>query len=66
MVPTTISDDFSFYLNEVPGAYATIGSCSSPETSHSHHSERFDIDESAMAAGAELHVRYALEYLKQN
>lgn len=66
MVPTTISDDFSFYLNEVPGAYATIGSCSSQETSHSHHSDHFDIDESAMATGAELHVRYALEYLKQN
>lgn len=66
MVPTTISDDFSFYLNQTPGAYATIGSSNSPETSYPHHSDRFDIDESALVVGAELHVRYALEYLKQN
>ena len=58
-------EDFSFFLERVPGCFAWVGSqnpakgCDAP-----HHSPRFDIDEDAMLIGADLLERIAREYLR--
>ncbi|MDQ0253399.1 amidohydrolase [Evansella vedderi] len=62
--PTMGGEDFSFYLDEVPGSFALVGS-GNPEkdTEWAHHHGRFNIDEDALAVGAELYAQYAWAYL---
>jgi amidohydrolase len=58
-------EDFSFFLQRVPGCFAWVGSQNPPEGYDApHHSPRFDIDERAMATGVELLDRLAREYLR--
>lgn len=62
--PTMGGEDFSFYLDEVPGSFALVGS-GNPEkdTEWAHHHGKFNIDEEAMATGAELYAQYAWAFL---
>lgn len=62
--PTMGGEDFSFYLDEVPGSFALVGS-GNPEkdTEWAHHHGKFNIDEDALATGAELYAQYAWAYL---
>ena len=48
-------EDFSYYLQQVPGAYLEIGSIdpSRPETALRHHIGTFDFDERALRIGLE-------------
>lgn len=64
--PTMGGEDFGFYMSETTGAFATVG-CANPEldTTHPHHSARFNVDEAALKTGAELYAQYALTYLDQ-
>lgn len=64
--PTMGGEDFSFYLDEVPGSFALVGS-GNPEkdTEWSHHHGKFNIDEDALATGAELYAQYAWAYLNE-
>jgi amidohydrolase len=64
--PTMGGEDFSFYLDEVPGSFALVGS-GNPEkdTEWAHHHGKFNIDEDAMATGAELYAQYAWAYLNE-
>jgi amidohydrolase len=58
-------EDFSFFLQRVPGCFAWIGSQNPAKGFDSpHHSPRFDIDEDAMMIGVELLDRLAREYLR--
>ena len=63
--PTTGGEDFSYYTEHASGCFALVGS-GNPEkdTEWAHHHGRFNIDEDAMAMGAELYAQYAFEYLK--
>lgn len=65
--PTMGGEDFSFYLDEVPGSFALVGS-GNPEkdTEWAHHHGKFNIDEDALATGAELYAQYAWAYLNKN
>lgn len=65
--PTTGGEDFSFYIENIPGCFALLGS-GNPEkdTQWAHHHGRFNIDEDAMVTGAELYAQYAWSYLRQN
>ena len=58
-------EDFSFFLQRVPGCFAWVGS-QNPSRGFDapHHSPRFDIDEAAMPTGVELLHRVAREYLR--
>jgi amidohydrolase len=60
------AEDFSYFLQEVPGAYRFIGS-QNPERGlvWGHHHPRFDIDEAAMAIGIETLTNVALRYLNE-
>jgi amidohydrolase len=58
-------EDFSFFLQRVPGCFAWVGSANPVKGYDApHHSPRFDIDEDAMLTGTELLERIAREYLR--
>jgi amidohydrolase len=58
-------EDFSFFLQRVPGCFAWIGSANPMKGYDApHHSPKFDIDEEAMLIGVELLERVAREYLR--
>jgi amidohydrolase len=58
-------EDFSFFLERVPGCFAWVGSQNRVKGYDApHHSPRFDIDEEAMLIGADLLERVAREYLR--
>lgn len=64
--PTMGGEDFSFYLDEVPGSFALVGSGNPhKDTEWAHHHGKFDIDEDALATGTELYAQYAWAYLNQ-
>ncbi|GGC99757.1 M20 family metallopeptidase [Enterococcus wangshanyuanii] len=65
--PTTGGEDFSYFTENTSGCFALVG-CGNPEkdTQWAHHHGRFNVDEDAMAIGAELYAQYAFEYLQQN
>ncbi len=62
------ADDFADFLAEAPGVYARVGTrdLNDPDTWYGHHHEKFDIAEEGLAYATELHVRYALDYLKND
>jgi amidohydrolase len=64
--PTMGGEDFSFYLDLAPGSFALVGS-GNPEkdTEWAHHHGNFNIDEDALATGAELYAQYAWAYLNE-
>jgi amidohydrolase len=60
------AEDFSFYLADIPGVYAILGSTpnfTTMENAPTNHSDRFDIDENVLAVGVRAHVFAALTYL---
>jgi amidohydrolase len=65
--PTMGGEDFSFYLDEVPGSFALVGSGNpDKDTEWAHHHGKFNIDEDALTTGAELYAQYAWAYLNRN
>jgi amidohydrolase len=58
--PLAASEDFAYFLREVPGAIALLGAAL-PGPGRPHHSAGFDFDESVLATGAEILARLALE-----
>lgn len=52
-----IGEDFSYYLNEFPGAFFLTGSRSDEATGYAHHSSTFDIDERAMLNGLSVFMK---------
>jgi amidohydrolase len=62
-IRTMGGEDMSFFLQQVPGCFAFVGSARSDGTSFSHHSPRFDIEEAALAIGVDLLTRTVARYL---
>ena len=64
--PTMGGEDFSEYMVKAPGSFALVGS-GNPEkdTQWAHHHGKFNIDEEALATGAELYAQYAWTYLNE-
>jgi amidohydrolase len=58
------AEDFSYYLQRVPGAFFFVGS-KNPEKGliWGHHHPRFDLDEEYMVYGMETMVKTVLRYL---
>ena len=60
--PIAAAEDFSYFLQNRPGAFVFVGSSNeSKGITAPHHSPRFDVDEDALPRGTELLVRLALE-----
>lgn len=61
---TTGSEDFSEYLEKVPGTFVIVGTANEEkDTCYSNHHAKFNIDEDALEYGMELHVQYAVDFL---
>jgi metal-dependent amidase/aminoacylase/carboxypeptidase family protein len=64
--PTMGGEDFSEYLDHAPGSFALVGSGNpKKDTEWAHHHGKFNIDEDALATGAELYAQYAWAYLNE-
>jgi amidohydrolase len=64
--PTMGGEDFSFYLDEVPGSFALVGAGNpDKDTEWAHHHGKFNVDEDALATGAELYAQFAWAYLNE-
>ena len=58
------SEDFSEYLEMVPGTFAIVGIANKDkDTCYSNHHPMFDIDEDMLVSGVALHAQYAFDYL---
>jgi hippurate hydrolase len=67
-VPMMGAEDFSYVLQEVPGAITFIGAApegSDPATNPPLHNTRMTIDESVMARGIALHCATAMRFLER-
>lgn len=64
--PSMGAEDMSYYLREVPGTFAFLGTMNPDEGLDApHHSGLFDFDEAALPAGADFFVRMAQAYLRR-
>jgi len=61
MDPVMGGEDFAFYLQRVPGAFAMLGI--GDNQPYPHHNARFDIDERALPIGVRLMTTVALEMM---
>lgn len=51
--PTMVGEDFSYYLEQVPGAFMFLSSADrEKKTAYPHHNCRFDVDEDVLWKGA--------------
>ena len=64
-VRTMGGEDMSYFLRQVPGCFAFVGSAPPGKQASPHHSPTFDIDEDALPIGADLLARTAVRYLEQ-
>ena len=64
--PLLGSEDFSFYLQKIPGCFVYLGTRNEAKgIVYPHHHPKFDIDEEALTTGTALNVAIAMEYLRQ-
>jgi len=64
--PLTGSEDFSYVLDQVPGAFVMMGACapdSDPGTAPFNHSAEAVFDDSVLADGTALYTELALRRL---
>ncbi|MGH3198515.1 MAG: M20 metallopeptidase family protein [Streptosporangiaceae bacterium] len=64
--PLTGAEDFSFVLEEVPGAFVMLGACPpdrDPQAAPTNHSALAVFDDAALAEGAALYAELALRRL---
>lgn len=63
--PSMSSEDFSYFLNEIPGAYIFIGTRNEKKNLiYDLHNPKFTIDEEALKVGIKVFVKSALDYLQ--
>lgn len=64
MKPLMGSEDFSYYLQKIPGTFVFLGVENKEKgILYPQHHPRYDIDEDILPIGAALHVAVAQEYL---
>jgi amidohydrolase len=61
--PNTVSEDFSYFANEVPGFYFSLGTQKPGTTSGGHHTPTFMADDSAIPVGIRAISAVLLDYL---
>jgi len=66
--PIMGSEDFSYVLQKIPGAFAFLGVAPkgvNPDEAHACHSTHMMLDEDAMAMGIATHAKVALDFLNR-
>jgi amidohydrolase len=61
--PRMPSEDFSYFLERIPGTFALLGARPTEGEPFPSHSAAFTIDENALKTGVMIHVAVALRYL---
>ncbi len=65
-LPTLMGgEDFSFYMREVPGVFAFIGSHIPGEPVYANHHEKYDVDEAVLKRGAAVYAQFAHDFLAE-
>ncbi len=60
------SEDFSEYSSRIPGVFVFLGCADKDKQTHIPlHNPKFNIDEDVLTKGVELHVKGALEFLRE-
>jgi len=63
--PVMGGEDFSEYLQIIPGAFFRLGTCNDEKgTCIPQHNSRFDVDDDALMIGMKILLAVALEYLE--
>ncbi|WFR70912.1 hypothetical protein P9209_15835 [Prescottella defluvii] len=65
--PFTASEDFSWFLDRVPGAFVLLGACASdrdPASAPSNHSPFATFDDSVIDIGVQFETEWALQRLR--
>ncbi len=66
-VPASMaSEDMSFYLREVPGAFFFVGAGITGIRNEPHHNPCFNIDERSLTIGVDMMVTIVLDYLNRS
>ena len=63
--PVMGGEDFSYFLQNVPGAMFLLGASKSSRPTP-HHNATFDIDESVLIRGVEFLCRFTVDHLKKH
>lgn len=62
----TGGEDFAFYMEKVPGAFAMIGTRNEKKNAHwPQHHPNYDIDEDVLIPGAALYAQFAIDFLRK-
>jgi len=59
LVPIMASEDFSYYLDTIPGAFALIGANDGPGHAHACHSAKYDFNDALIPMMAGVYARLA-------
>ena len=62
--PSMAGEDFSFFANEVPGFFYSLGVTPPGKTTGGHHTPTFEADDSAIPVGIKAMTTVVLDYLK--
>lgn len=61
------SEDFSFYMGEVPGVFSFLGSRDTEKGYiYTNHQEQYTVDEGLLKRGAAVYAQFAFDYLEEN
>lgn len=59
-------EDFSEYLEKVPGTFVIVGTASEEkDTCYSNHHSKFNVDEDMLEHGVAIYAQYALDFLNE-
>jgi amidohydrolase len=60
------SEDFAYYMKEIPGVYGFIGALNENiGACYSNHNDKFTVDEDALHMGAALYAQFAYDFLAE-
>lgn len=63
---TTGGEDFSYFTQKAPGAFAFVGARNEKKLEYfPHHHPRFDIDENALETVSALYAQFAIDFLAE-
>lgn len=63
---TTATEDFSFFLNKIPGVIAFLGTYNEEKgVIYPHHHNMFNIDEDILSIGTSLYAQFAIDFLNK-
>ncbi|MBV7274090.1 amidohydrolase [Clostridiaceae bacterium UIB06] len=66
MEKLTVSEDFTYFMDKIPGAFAFLGCGNEKIGIYSNHNNKFMVDENALHKGSALYAQFALDFLNMS